>query len=53
MTAIMTRITPADLLEMEDAHRFELVDGLLVKRDVGAISSFVAARIIQVVGSFV
>lgn len=33
--------TAADLLRMADGHRFDLVDGTLVERDTGSISSWV------------
>jgi Uma2 family endonuclease len=47
------RYAPADLLEMDDAVRFELVDGQLVERDVSTESSAVAARIARLIGNVV
>ncbi len=35
-------VTPDDLLNMEDGHRFELIDGKLVERNVGQESSGLA-----------
>jgi Uma2 family endonuclease len=46
-------ITPEQLLEMPGGDRYELIDGKLVKRDMGAESSLVAAAIIQLLGHFV
>jgi Uma2 family endonuclease len=46
--AAETRVTPEELLEMEDGDRFELLDGQLVERNRGAKSS----RIAQVVNRF-
>src|SRR6266542_3108429 len=40
--------TPEQLLEMEDGPRFELIDGKLVERHMGAMSSLVAANIIGI-----
>jgi Uma2 family endonuclease len=42
--------TPEELLEMADGHRYELIDGKLVKRNMGAESSEVAANAIRIVG---
>jgi len=36
--------TPEDLLTTPDSHRFDLVDGQLVERHMGAESSWVAQR---------
>jgi Uma2 family endonuclease len=41
--------TPEELLTMPDGHRYDLVDGRLVERPMGAISSLIAATIIQMV----
>jgi Uma2 family endonuclease len=38
--------TPEELLEMADGHRYELIDGKLVERNMGAESSEVAANVI-------
>src|SRR4051812_5426721 len=40
-----TRYRPEDLLALPDADRYELVDGRLVERDMGAKSSYVAGEI--------
>jgi Uma2 family endonuclease len=44
--------TPEQLLEMEDGPRFELIDGKLVERHMGALSSFVASNAIRIVGQY-
>jgi len=44
--------TPDDLLRMPDGDRFELVDGHLVERNVSALSSLVAARVLQRLANF-
>ncbi len=44
--------TPEQLLETEDGARYELIDGKLVERHMGARSSEVAANIIRIVGQF-
>jgi Uma2 family endonuclease len=36
--------SPEDLLQMPDGERYELVDGQLVERDLGAESSFIAGE---------
>lgn len=46
-------VTPEDLLTMPDGHRFELVNGKLVERNMGAESSQVAANWIRLVGTHV
>jgi Uma2 family endonuclease len=46
-------VKPEDLLEREDGIRYELIDGRLVERHMGARSSEVAANIIQVIGRYV
>jgi Uma2 family endonuclease len=45
-------ITPDDLMKMPDAVAYELVDGLLVERELGAESSAVAAKIIALLVLF-
>jgi len=57
MTALPTSsppITPEEFLAMPDdeAIAYELVDGQLVERNMGAESSLIAARIIVLLGSF-
>jgi Uma2 family endonuclease len=49
----VTAPTPEQLLEMEDGHRYELIDGKLVERHMGARSSEVAANVIRLVGQYV
>jgi Uma2 family endonuclease len=44
------RYTPEDLLRMPDGHRFELIDGELVERNMGAESSQVAMNLMVRVG---
>src|SRR5437870_3358498 len=39
------RYTPEDLLAMPDGHRFDLVDGCLVERHMGAESSWIALQV--------
>lgn len=39
--------TPEELLEREDGHRYELIDGRLIERHMGAESSEVAATVIH------
>ena len=33
--------TPEDFLKLDDAHRFELIDGELVERNMGSLSSYI------------
>lgn len=47
-----TLFTPDDLLRMEDAINYELVDGKLVERHMGMESSEIAARIVLLIGMF-
>ncbi len=42
---------PEQLLERDEGHRFELIDGNLVERHMGAKSSAVAARVVRLVGN--
>src|SRR5436190_20951675 len=44
-TATATRYVPEDLLRMPDGDRYELIDGELVEKDVGAKSGFVGGNI--------
>ncbi|HSI33470.1 MAG: Uma2 family endonuclease [Phycisphaerae bacterium] len=46
-------VTPEDLLRMEDAINYELVDGQLVERNMGAESGRVSGRVIILMGSYV
>ena len=54
MSAITSNplVTPDDLMKMPDAVAYELVDGQLVERNVGAESSAVAAMIIALLVLF-
>ena len=47
--------TEADVLELHDRHNrlFELVDGVLVEKTVGTYESFLAVRIVRLLGDFV
>ena len=45
-----TRYTPEDLLALPDKGRYELIDGQLVERNMGATSSYVAARLLRLLG---
>ena len=47
-----TRYTPEDLLAMQEGHRFELVNGRLVERNIGAESSWIALAINRKIGAF-
>ena len=49
--ALETRYTPEDLLAMPDEGRYELIDGQLVERKMGAKSSHVATRLVTRIGS--
>ena len=42
--------TPEDLLALPDAGRYELLDGHLVERHMGAKSSYIAARLLRLLG---
>jgi Uma2 family endonuclease len=43
------RHTPEELLAMPEGHRYDLIDGQLVERPMGAQSSLIAATIIQLI----
>jgi Uma2 family endonuclease len=45
-------ITPDDLLKMPDGDRYELVDGHLVERAMGAQSSYIGGRLFRLIGDF-
>jgi Uma2 family endonuclease len=47
-----TKYTPEDLLTMPDGDNYELVDGNLVERNMGAWSSYVAGRMLVVLHGF-
>lgn len=44
------RYTPEDLLALPDAGRYELLDGYWVERNLGAKSSYIAARLLRLLG---
>jgi len=44
------RYTPEDLLFMEDGHRYELIDGRLVERHMGALASLIGSTLMTLVG---
>jgi len=44
-SVVSQRYTPEDLLAMPDGHRFDLVDGHLVERNMGAESSWIAQQV--------
>ena len=48
-----TLYTPADLLTLPDYGRFELLDGHLVERKMGAQSSYAATNMLILIGYFV
>jgi Uma2 family endonuclease len=50
--ATKTEYTPEDLLAMPDGDRYELVDGRLVERTMGALSSWVGWRLGHLIGNF-
>ena len=55
MTSIATltrTYTPEEFLDVEDHHRWELIDGLLVQRNMSALSSQVAGRFILRLGNY-
>ena len=54
MTDTMTtsRITPENLLELDDWHRFELIDGQLVERNMGGQSSRTAQVINRLIDNY-
>lgn len=45
--------TPHELLTMPDGDRYELVDGNLVERSMGALSSHVGGRLFHLISTFV
>lgn len=52
VVAITKTYTPEDLLSMPDGDRYELVDGQLLERNVSALSSYIAARIVTALSNF-
>jgi Uma2 family endonuclease len=49
---VSQRYTPEDLLAMPDGHRFELVEGQLVERNMGAESSWIAQQVNRSLGNY-
>src|SRR5260370_1012880 len=47
--SVETRYTPEDLLNMEDEGRFDLVDGRLVEKPMGAESSSIGLAVMSLV----
>ena len=48
-----THYSPEDLLALPDYGRFELIEGRLVERKIGAESSYVATNLLVFIGYFV
>src|SRR3989442_15748973 len=53
LTTTATLYTPDDLLTLPDYGRFELLDGHLVERKMGAKSSYTATNVLILMGHFV
>jgi Uma2 family endonuclease len=53
LVTTVTHYTPEDLLALPDYGRFELIDGQLVERKMGAKSSYAATKLLIRFGSFV
>src|SRR4029453_7354590 len=51
-SVVSQRYTPEDLLAMPDGHRFDLVDGHLGERNMGAESSWIAQQINRYLGNY-
>lgn len=51
-TANAPPVTPEDLLAMPDGNRYELVNGELKELDVSQESSWIAGKVIRVLGEF-
>jgi len=49
---VSQRYTPEELLAMPDGHRFDLVDGPLVERNMGAESSWIAQQTNRYLGNY-
>ncbi|MEO6810197.1 MAG: Uma2 family endonuclease [Isosphaeraceae bacterium] len=52
MVESRTQTTPGDLLAMPDGKNYELVDGVLVERNMSALSSLVASKLNRLIGNF-
>jgi len=44
-------LSPEEILERDEGHRYELINGNLVERHMGARSSLVASRVIHILSS--
>jgi Uma2 family endonuclease len=53
LATTVTHYTPEDLLTLPEYGRFELIDGQLVERKMGAKSSYAATKLLIRFGSFV
>ena len=53
LATTVTHYTPEDLLDLPDYGRFELIEGQLVERKMGAKSSYAATKLLIRFGSFV
>ena len=51
-TVTKPQFTPEDLLAMPDGDRYELVDGQLVERTMGALSTYIAGELFLLLGAF-
>jgi len=51
-TAPKTELTADDLLSIPDGDHYELIDGELVERQMGSVSSWIAGRVILLNGTF-
>ena len=45
------KLTPDDLLVLPDAKNYELVDGELVERNMGAESSWIGGRVVNLMNN--
>jgi Uma2 family endonuclease len=50
---VQTRYSPEDLLTMPDAKSYELVNGELVERNMGGLSSWVAGQLLEFLSTYV
>jgi Uma2 family endonuclease len=50
--SVPPQYTPEDLLTMPDEPRYELINGQLVERNMGALASRIAARLIGLIDPF-
>ena len=51
MSTLTTKVTPAELLAMTDAHSTELVNGELVEKEVSKESSRLNAKVARILGN--